>query len=665
MKMKKPNFLRKISAVVVTAVLFSGTVCHAASFPKSIWKPLEQYEAAQNAKDNGAIYSVGTNLISIMEAEPASQQKTEFLSGKYYQVANAADELGYYDAAVENYRKYIPYGEAMNQTDGIIFAKNKIDVLTPRFEVFHRANGTEQPYYGAKHEPENGVLFGSVYDDDQRISGYDEQAIKKYFPKENSLNLVYLEFGEDISSLGRYDRYFREIRNSGAYVMLAWNTYSSLGDIEQYDSYIRNTVEYLGNSGLNIILRFANEMNVSSNGDSAEDYIKSFRYVADIAHTKQNIAVCWAPNDVGALDRPFESYYPGDEYVDWVGVSLYTSKYFQGVASGTLEEQKISNTYFLSGEYADPVLRMSRIINFMNEYGIKKPVAVTECGAPHTANNSTEDCTEWGVDKLYKIYGELVRVYPQVKAICYFNVKRPNETQDFALSDSPALSEAYNRAVEDEIYLTDASQKAGFSYVSGIPESISANVELSASMYYPGLEQGKVLYYIDGNYIGEAVTSPYKMNINASGLASGGHTLTVKLTNLGGYELLSQDYAFEVKNSIRVTLNGEEIEFTDCEPFIQDGRTLVPLRAIFTALGADISWNADTKTVTSQKDNTTVKLTIGEGVMYKNGEAEEIDVPAQITDSGRTVVPVRAVAQSFGASVTWDGNTQTVIITTK
>lgn len=134
--------------------------------------------------------------------------------------------------------------------------------------------------------------------------------------------------------------------------------------------------------------------------------------------------------------------------------------------------------------------------------------------------------------------------------------------------------------------------------------------------------------------------------------------------NIGGYELLSRDYAFEVKNPIRVMLNGEEIAFTDCEPFIQDGRVLVPLRAIFTALGADIEWNGDTQTVTSMKSGTIVKMTIGESVMYKNGTAEELDVPAQIADGGRAVVPVRAVAQSFGASVNWDGSTQTVIITT-
>lgn len=659
MSMRCRKYSKLAAAVIAAVMLFTSMSGFAADFPNSIWKPLANYEAAYNSGDNAAVYSIGTNLISIMEPEPASQKKTEFLSGKYYQVAGAAEKLGYFDAAVENYRKYIPYGEAMNQTDGVIFAKSKIEVLTPRFEVFHRKNGTIQPYYGARLEPENGVLFGSVYDNDPRILSYDESTVKNYFPKENSLNLVYLEFGEDISSLGRYEKYFREIRDSGAYVMLAWNTYSSLGDIEQYDSYIRNTVEYLGNSGLNIILRFANEMNVAPNGDVAEDYIRSFRYVADIAHTKPNIAMCWAPNDVGALDRPFANYYPGNEYVDWVGVSLYTSKYFQGIASGDEEQRKISDTYFLSGEYADPVLRMSRIISFMKEYGIEKPVAITECGAPHATNALSEDCTEWGVDKLCKIYGELVRVYPQIKAICYFNVLRPSETQDFAISDSPAFNEAYNRAVEDEIYLTDASQRAGFSYVSGVPSSVSGGMELSASMYYPGLAQGKVVYYVDGSWIGEAVNSPYKINIG--GLADGIHTLTVKFVNLAGYELLSRDYTFEVKNPIKVTLNGQEIAFTDCEPVMQNDRVLVPLRAIFTALGAQVEWDEATQTIISVKGDTTVIMTIGDNIMYKNGVADEIDVPAQLFGE-RTLVPVRAVAQSFGADVDWDDYTQTVII---
>lgn len=664
---KAKNFLIRTAAFCTAVLVGAGSAAFAADFPNSIWDPLKHYESAQAAGDDSGIYTVGKNLIGIMEGQPESQTKTEFLSGKYYQVAIAAENLGYFDEAIDNYRKYIPYGEKMNQTDGITFAKGKINVLASRLNVYFKDNSASRPntFFGAKLEPSEGVLFGSVYDNDPRIGSYDESVIKSYFPKENSMNLVYFEFGDDITALGRYEKYFSEIKKSNAVVMFAWNTYSSLGNIEDYADYIRKTVDWLGNSGLKIILRFGNEMNVGSNGDVPADYIKSFRYVADIAHTKSNIAMCWSPNDVGALDRPFENYYPGNEYVDWVGVSLYTSKYFQGVASGTAEEQKIANTYFLCGEYADPVLKLGRIVSFMNENGIAKPIAVTECGAPYRTNNASEDCTEWGVDHLNKIYGELVRVYPQLKAICYFNVQRPNEPQHFELSGSDRLCSAYNKAVEDGIYLTEPGASAGFAYNSKLPSVVEGGtLELSASAYYPGLEQGKVVYCVDGSTVGAATESPYRFGLDCSGLSAGRHTLTVKLVNLADYELISKSFDFEVKNTVKVYIDGEELAFTDCSPFISNNRTLVPLRVIFTALGAEIDWNDDTQTVTSVKGDTTVRLTIGEKVLYKNGMAEEIDVPAQLVNN-RTVVPVRAVAQSFGANVEWNEATQSVLITTK
>lgn len=114
-------------------------------------------------------------------------------------------------------------------------------------------------------------------------------------------------------------------------------------------------------------------------------------------------------------------------------------------------------------------------------------------------------------------------------------------------------------------------------------------------------------------------------------------------------------------NGISVTLNGVKIDFADQEPTIVEGRTLVPLRAIFEALGASVEWDGATSTVTSQKDSTTISLTIGSNVLYRNGEAKTLDVPAQIMN-GRTMVPARAVAEAYGVKVDWDGYTQTVIL---
>lgn len=115
-----------------------------------------------------------------------------------------------------------------------------------------------------------------------------------------------------------------------------------------------------------------------------------------------------------------------------------------------------------------------------------------------------------------------------------------------------------------------------------------------------------------------------------------------------------------VTNEIKVFLDGTQISF-DQPPIIESGRTLVPLRAIFEALGATVDWDNDTQTVTAVKDGTTVVLTIGSSVMLVNGDNKTLDVPAQLV-GGRTLVPARAVAESFGVAVSWDAAANAVVL---
>lgn len=112
---------------------------------------------------------------------------------------------------------------------------------------------------------------------------------------------------------------------------------------------------------------------------------------------------------------------------------------------------------------------------------------------------------------------------------------------------------------------------------------------------------------------------------------------------------------------ISVRLNGSKVYF-DQLPVIENDRTLVPLRAIFEALDAEVSWDGETRTVSAAKADRTVSLTIDDINATVNGEATVLDVPAKIIND-RTMVPVRFIAQSFGANVDWDPDTRTVIIT--
>lgn len=111
----------------------------------------------------------------------------------------------------------------------------------------------------------------------------------------------------------------------------------------------------------------------------------------------------------------------------------------------------------------------------------------------------------------------------------------------------------------------------------------------------------------------------------------------------------------------KVVLDGSALSF-DVPPVIDQGRVLVPMRAIFEALGAEIVWDTLTQTVTATKGETTVSLTVGSRLVSLNGSPGFLDVPAKITN-GRTLVPLRFVSDAFDAQVSWDGTTRTVTIT--
>ena len=114
-------------------------------------------------------------------------------------------------------------------------------------------------------------------------------------------------------------------------------------------------------------------------------------------------------------------------------------------------------------------------------------------------------------------------------------------------------------------------------------------------------------------------------------------------------------------DEIKVLVNGTAVVF-DQPPIIENGRTLVPLRAIFEALGADVDWEQATQTVTAVRGDIVIRMWIGGEYFLKNNLRIDLDVPAKIVN-GRTLVPARAVAESFGADVKWDGATRTVTIT--
>lgn len=118
----------------------------------------------------------------------------------------------------------------------------------------------------------------------------------------------------------------------------------------------------------------------------------------------------------------------------------------------------------------------------------------------------------------------------------------------------------------------------------------------------------------------------------------------------------------QAADDISVIVNGKALA-TEVAPFIQGGRVLAPFRAIFEALGANVSWDASTRTVSGVRGDTSVILTIGSNTATIGNEEDNLDVPAQIVN-GYTMVPLRFVSEALGAQVTWNSGQRQVIINT-
>lgn len=111
---------------------------------------------------------------------------------------------------------------------------------------------------------------------------------------------------------------------------------------------------------------------------------------------------------------------------------------------------------------------------------------------------------------------------------------------------------------------------------------------------------------------------------------------------------------------VQVFVDGSRVGF-DQAPVLMDGRTLVPLRGVFEQMGATVVWDAAQRRVLANSGGTQVVLPIGSYTAYVDGQPLRLDVPAMIVNA-RTLVPLRFIAESLGAEVAWNAASRTVVI---
>jgi len=127
-------------------------------------------------------------------------------------------------------------------------------------------------------------------------------------------------------------------------------------------------------------------------------------------------------------------------------------------------------------------------------------------------------------------------------------------------------------------------------------------------------------------------------------------------------------FAYDRQHTAVLTIGSKQMDVNvdtyelDVAPYIKEGYTMVPLRFVAEAFGAKVGWDDATKTVTIDFAGHNMKVVIGSTEAVVDGETVTMPLPAEIVNS-RTMVPVRFISEAFGFTVKWDGVARTVTIT--
>lgn len=408
-------------------------------YPNSFWSINEKYAAALKRSAHTDIIRYGTQIIELMSNAANGAEKDNVLLSRYKAVGAAYASLGDYDRAAELFGKLYTYALSCGNTDYAKSAKAHVQQYTSEIKLY--TDGGTSPYYGAKNEKRNGVLFGACSNGGIRND-----------LKNESIILTYQELGHHLIPYN--EGIMREAKASGCAVEFALNCPNEAEDIRNIGnmtSYLREISDMFQKySDVPVYLRFAAEFDIWDKLVDADSFKTAFRTVSQYFKSRNtNVAVVWSPNYASNGTINIDEYYPGDEYVDWVGMSLYAQKYFLGDKNQTTENEVL----FKVGLNSNPIIAAKDIIE---TYGNRKPIMISECGCGHYVHTQRENTSAFALQRLKEYYSYLPMVYPQIKSIAYFDHYVSGERDDVQLSNNDAMKKEFLRLTQGARFIQDS-----------------------------------------------------------------------------------------------------------------------------------------------------------------------------------------------------------------
>lgn len=543
---------RRLLSAALSGVLMAG-MCMTASaftFPQAYWPLQQEWLDVQGSNDPDKFISVAERTYNVLSPSGMCVEVANIMQYPALNASWACEIKGDLDGAIKwadiqyDYSKFLTESGVHDYSNDLMrMNRTRLDYLqaAKNVTVYAQTNNTPSPY---KVGPRTGSWFGSAAGGTKANSNY---------------TLAYINTG-DSHPLSYWLDYwknncqgFEEVLNGGV-VELAWNiTDQSTNGVRALlnnDSYIQETLQTIGSEmgSATVLLRVGAEMNNWDDSDP-EVFKQAFQKVASAARSYSNIQMVFSPNDISNLKYTADQYYPGDEYVDWVGMSTYHSTNFKNFAGGDAAYEMSYGSAFEDSFYGvgiydhDPITTIKPIVELARAHN--KPVMISECGFSYIDYSTGMDMTAYAAEQLNYFYSYVNMVYPEVKAVFYFDVARQEGNYDYALAASPTLSSTYDAAIKaNGTYLFNRDdtvtgwETLDKSSLSGSEKTL----RLATFASLPGNHSTTVKYYVDGNLAHTATKAPYYYDMP---LTPGTHTVQVEAEG-GQFKQSSQTYTVQV-----------------------------------------------------------------------------------------------------------------------
>lgn len=287
----------------------------------------------------------------------------------------------------------------------------------------------------SKFEPERGCYLGAFIEKDKVARG-DYRKFEQLTGKKHASYFTYVGYGMPFPS-----EWVARVRAAGAAPHLAFEPNDGLKAVRD-DEYLREWARAARAAACPIFLRFASEMNGdwTAYHDDPRQYVEKFRLVHRVmAEEAPNVAMVWTP--FASLRENSAHYYPGDAYVDWVGVNIYSVYIHDGNPARLAAQED-------PGDFLRVIYR---------RYADRKPIHISEFAAAHYHKALNRTVVDFAIEKMRRFYESLRREFPRVKSINWFcmdTVEEKLADSNYCLLDDARKLATYQRLVSDDYFLS-------------------------------------------------------------------------------------------------------------------------------------------------------------------------------------------------------------------